>query len=107
MRELDAEQRIEAIAKQEAARGEGGYNVLTGSTLWSYVIVCGLLDEPGGRPIFNEADLPELKKKRPAAIQLLGEAIWKLSEASPDAMKSGSAAPDSGQLDEEGSTAVA
>lgn len=107
IRELDAEQRIEAITRQEAARNEGVYNILTASTLWSYVIVCGLLDEPGGRPIFNESDLPVLMKKRPVLLSLLGERIWGLSEATPEATKSGGAAPDSGQLDTEGSTTVA
>lgn len=106
MRELDAEQRIEAISRQETARGEGGYNILTGSILWSYVIRCGMLDEPKGRPIFSDDDIPVLMKKRPALLSLLGERIWGLSEAAPEAMKSGSATPDSGQLDTEGGTAA-
>ena len=100
LRELDAETRVQALARYEAAREQHGlYNVLTNTVLWAYVIRHGLLDEAGGRPLFNDDDLPTLEKQRPAAIQALGERIWALSEATPEATKSGDPAADAGQLD--------
>lgn len=105
IRELDAAQRVEAGRREEEARGEGAYTALSGATLWAYVIVCGLLDEAGGRPVFQEQDIPSLLKKRPSALADLGKAIWDLSEVGPDSLKSGDPATDAGQLDAEGGAA--
>jgi hypothetical protein len=102
IRELDADQRVEAARQEDEARGDSAYNAATRAALWAFVITRGLLDEPKGRPLFSDADILELRKRRPSALEALGKTIWDLSEVGPDSLKSGDPAPDAGQLDAEG-----
>mgnify|MGYP000090038235 CR=1 FL=1 len=63
---------------------------------WAELIVAGVIDGPGGGPIYTADDIPALMQVRNAQAAALATEILALSEARPGDLKSGGPAADAG-----------
>lgn len=90
IRELNAQQVTDA---REAARPNGTFN----EAMFNAILVAGgLIDPETKQPLLTPKDVPALGQGRHGLINRLSNAIWALSEATPEAMKSGGAPDDGG-----------
>lgn len=101
IRELTAQQRLDAQDAERALYEAHGqrYTDVSQATFWAYVVVAGVLDEPGGRPLYREDDVPALVAGRRDVLADLGVAIWAWSDADRGSLRAGDPAADGGQLD--------
>jgi hypothetical protein len=88
IRELSAAARIEA---SQAAQTDGKFN---GPLFNAIVVQAGTVN-----PSIPKTDIPKLMAGRGGAVAAWCNAIWGLSEASPDAFKSGDRTVDAAEQD--------
>jgi hypothetical protein len=99
-RELDLWDRL--AAGEAAKRGEDSYD---DREWWARIILATVFDPETGEPMFDETDLPALRKSSKAKLSRLAGPGMRLSEVQVSDLKSVDTAADGGQLDTEGGPA--